>query len=111
MSGSAHGAPPPNSPTMTSFPPFGSTSKPSGARDLGERLRVAAVDGCERAGVERRAALALVDIDEDRALAAERLEDGDAHQAEPAGADHDDRLGCDHVVELPQRAVGRHAGA
>src|SRR5829696_10469935 len=58
------------------------------ARDLGKRVGIAAVDCGERPAFERRAALARVDVDHDRALAAKRLQDRQGHQAEPAGADH-----------------------
>ena len=47
----------------------------------------AAVDHACRAGLLRRVALGRIDIDDDRALAAHRLVQREAHQAEPAGAD------------------------
>ena len=86
---------------MTSLPPFGRRSKPRarglgaaheinhaahrplrGARDFGDHVRILAVHGGKRPAFKGRAALAFVDVDHDRALAAECLKDGQAHQAE-----------------------------
>jgi hypothetical protein len=67
------------------------------------------VHGRERPAVECGAALTFVDVDHDRALAAERLEDRQAHQSEAASADDHDRLRRIYLRELPQSAVGRHA--
>jgi hypothetical protein len=80
-----------------------------GACDLRDRLRIPPVHGPERSAFERSAAFAFVDVDHDRALAAERLEDRQAHQSEAACADDHDRLRRINIGELPQCAVGRHA--
>src|SRR5829696_1371343 len=133
MSGSAHGAPPPNRPTITSLPPLGRTSKPSAAlselptrsmtprtgpsaaRVIWESASAArpsiAASAPHSSAARRLRASTSTHVDHDRALAAERLQDGQGHQAEPAGANHHDGLRRDQVAELFQRAVGGHAGA
>ena len=61
--------------------------------ELLQRVGRAAVDGRERAGLLGRLALARIDIDDDGALAAHRLQQRQRHQAEAAGAeDHDRRV-------------------
>ena len=110
ISGSAQGAPPPNRPTMTSLPPLVRQSKPSCvvfgvadeidhradrpaglAGELLQRIGRPAVDGRERAGRFRGFPLARIDVDDDGALAAHRLQQRQRHQAEAAGAENHDR--------------------
>src|SRR4030081_2838685 len=156
ISGSAHGAPPPNRPTITSLPPLLRQSKPScvvaalptrsitarigppafwascssasgalpstvaSAPALSPPLAPAppaisdvgplAIEGGERAGLLGRFALARIDIDDDGALAAHRLQQRQRHQAETAGAENDDR-GIEAGLDLLQGAVGGDARA
>ena len=66
--------------------------RPAGLfRELLQRIGRLAVDGGERTGRFRGFALARVDIDDDGALAAHRLQQRQRHQAETAGAEDDDR--------------------
>ncbi len=128
ISGSAHGAPPPNRPTMHELAALGQAveaelrglgvadeidhraDRAAGLlRQLLQRVGRAAVDGRERAGRLGGFALARIDIDHDGALAAHRLQERQRHQAEPAGAEDHDR-GVEIGLDLLQRAVGGDAG-
>src|SRR6476661_4416373 len=87
ISGNAHGAPPPNRPTITSLPPLERQSKPSCAVcALPTRSMTA------RTGPLRGLALARIDIDDDGALATHRLEQRQRHQPKTARAEDHDRL-------------------
>ena len=130
MSGSAHGAPPPNNPTKMSLPPLTRTFEPDGRRllaanqvngrmqrhagrvgDLLAHVGRAAVDHRHGAGLLGGLAFLGVDVDHDDALATHRLVQAQRHQAEAARPENDDRLFLEDVGDLLERAVGGDARA
>src|SRR5215212_2893046 len=78
--------------------------------ELLQRVGRPAIDARQRAGALGGLTFAGVDVDDDGALAAHRLQKRKRHQAEAAGAKNDDR-GIEDRLNLLQGAVGRNAGA
>src|SRR3979490_2264591 len=102
ISGSAHGAPPPNRPTMTSLPPLVRQSKPScvvlalPTRSITARIGPPAFcASCSSAAC---------------APPPHGLQHRQRHQAKTAGTENDDRR-IETGLDLLQGAVGGDAGA
>src|SRR5262249_25624436 len=74
-------------------------------------VRRLAVDRGKSSRLQRRLSLGRVGVDDDGTLPAHRLQDVDAHEAEPAGADDDDRLLLEERPHPLQRTIGGEAGA
>src|SRR6516225_5742939 len=112
ISGKAQGAPPPNSPTITSLPPLVRQSKPSCVVwALPTRSITARIGPPAFCASWASASGALPStVASAPALAAHRLEQRQRHQAETAGAeDHDRRI--QFLLDLLQRRIGGDARA